>query len=120
MGYWSVFASVDYMDENSNYELPMPVEQALEATERALTQPDRVECQRTSESGLVALTVMHTPAWAMGNILMLFVRVTRRAEVVVRESPRGAVASVRGRLDTRAVSRLRALATASGRDVVPA
>jgi hypothetical protein len=120
MGYWSIFASVDYMDEHSNYLLPMSVEQALDATEQSLTRPGRVEVQRTPDGGLVALTVKHTPAWAVPDIFVFFIRKTRRAEITVRESPRGAVVSVRGKLDTEAASNLRALCTASGRDVVPA
>jgi hypothetical protein len=120
MGHWSVFASVDYMDENSNYDLSMTPEKALETAELALTSHGRVEVRRT-ERGLEVRTVKHTPAWALATLIgWLFIRQTRNATVTVQESRRGAVLAVRGSLDTRAALRLRALAVASGRDVLAA
>jgi hypothetical protein len=109
MAYWSVFRSVDYMDEHCDYPLPQQREAALAAATQALAEDGRVVVE-PNEEGLSVTTVLHTPAWAwVGLVWLVFVRRERHAVITAAESPQGSTLHVRGKLDTRAASRLRAL-----------
>ena len=113
MSYWSVFRSVDYMDEHCDYELPGSREVALSTATQALSEEDRVVVGPGGDEGLEVLTVKHTPAWAwVGLAMLLFVRKQPRCVITTSEAPGGTVLHVRGKLDTRAASRLRALRVA--------
>jgi hypothetical protein len=128
VGYWSILSSVDEMDDNSNFEISMVGDEAMQAVETALTRPGRVVCQRISDTDLLATTVKQTPAWAyaglvvlpIGIVLLASVRVERIATIRFDPSPHGVVLRVRGQLDTKAASRLRALRTDAGAPRIPA
>jgi hypothetical protein len=116
MGYWSVFTSVDKLDEHCDYTVAgASADEALQAAERVLPKSGRVVVRRDANSAVVATTVRHTPAWAWAAAILpvLFVRFDRTATITVTEESGGAVLHARGKLDTRAASRLRALRTAA-------
>ena len=112
MGYWSVLSSVDYMDANCDYLVAGSESAALDAAAAAVERRGRVAVDRPDPQTLTVRTVHHTPAWAFFNVLMPFVRKERVATITAAPGPSGTVLQVRGKLDTRAASQLRALRTA--------
>ena len=120
MGYWSIMSSVDTLDDSSNVPVAMSADEALAAAEAATSRPGRVVVSRRGEGELQAVTVQHTPAWALGLLVMpivgivttFAVRVNREATIRVVPAERGSVIQMRGRLDTRAAAALRKLAAA--------
>jgi hypothetical protein len=113
MGYWSVLTSVDYMDEHCDYVVPLTASAALDAVEKAISRTGRVVAERVSDDELRALTVKHTPAWAFAVPLgWLLIRKDCTANIKVSETETGTVLTVRGKLDTRAASQVRALRAA--------
>ena len=117
MGYWAILSSVDEMDEHSDFAVNSSSAAAVQTLREILPAPGRVACEQIGEFELDVLTLKHTPAWVflglvipvIALVLMFAVRVTRRARVTVESSPTGCVLHVRGKLDTRAAVRLRAL-----------
>ena len=110
MGYWSILTSVDYLDDDCNYELLLPPGEALAEIERVLPREGRVTASRTDPNTVVATTIKHTPAWAWAVPLgPLFLRTDCRADITVSGDGNRSVARVRGKLDTRAASRIRDL-----------
>lgn len=120
MGYWSIFASVDELDDRCNYEVPMSLPDALAAAAKILPAPDRVIVQSIGDAELTVTTIKHTPAWVIigwllppvGLVLTLTVRSDRSSAIKVRAAESGSVIEARGRLDTQAASRLRSLQAA--------
>ena len=112
MSYWSILSSVDYMDANSNVTVALDQDAALDAAAAAVEAPGRVEVSRV-DGELTVSTVKHTPAWAVLTIFVFFIRKTLTATITARQSDGGTVLEARGKLDTTAASRLRALGKAA-------
>jgi hypothetical protein len=113
MGYWSVFAPVDYMDEHSDYPVSLSPDAATARVMEVVPRPGRVTLERDDAGKLVATTVKNTPAWAW--IIPLGWALIRRncyAQIEVTAAPGGSLISARGKLDNRAATRLRALRNA--------
>ena len=110
MAKWSVFRSLDVMDEHSDYPVPLNASDALAAAQGMLVEAGRVEVETQGDSVLVR-TVQHTPAWAfVGLVPLLFFRKTRHATLTVTPGEGdSSVLHARGRLDTNAATRLRGL-----------
>ena len=121
MGYWSVFASVDSLDDNCDYVVSEDPDDALQAVLETLPMAGRVSCEQLPDGSVRATTMQHTPAWVLagwlipplGITLTLAVRVKRTATVTATATPTGSVLHARGKLDTRAASRLRSLRAAA-------
>jgi len=85
--------------------------------------PGRVQGGFTPDGALHADTTNHTPGWALmliaspvfpiGLILTLAVRKTRHAVITASATPTGSVLHLRGKLDTRAANRIRAMSAAA-------
>ena len=117
VGYWSVFASVDSLDDSCDYPVPVDADDALRAVLGTVPMPGRVSCEQLPDGSVRATTTQHTPAWVfaawllppVGLALTLAVRVNRTATVTATATPTGSVLHARGKLDTGAASRLRSL-----------
>jgi hypothetical protein len=113
VGYWSILSSVDTLDEHCDYPVAMDADSALRTVETVLSKPGRVICESQPDGSIKVRTVQHTPAWAfIGLVPLLFVRRERVADVTVTSAPIGSVVHARGRLDTKAATRLRDLRAA--------
>jgi hypothetical protein len=117
VGYWSIFAGADAMDEHSNFPIAMEPVAALQKVEQVIVRPGRVVCERAGDDEVQVTTVKYTPAWAfaglilppIGVVLLLTVRTSRRAQIRAVPTAEGSELQVRGKLDTRAAERLRQL-----------